>query len=109
MPNELVVLLLFGLGGWYWLAAMSAKEYAHQVSSNACKQAQLNFLDDSVVLKKIRLRRDTEGRIMIYRWYEFEFTSDGSERYKGDVRLLGQRVLEVRLDSHRMPEQWKSM
>ena len=106
IPNELVVLLLIGLGGWYWLAAMSAKEHAHQVAVNACKQSQLKFLDDSVVLRKIRLRRDAEGRIFIYRWYEFEFTSDGSERYKGDIRLLGQCVLDVRLDSHRLPEEW---
>lgn len=84
----------------YWLDSLRAKEIATLNASQACQKLLLEFLDDTVVIKKIRLRRNIQGSLMIYRDYEFEFASSGEFRYKGHVRLLGQYVLDVDMERY---------
>jgi hypothetical protein len=94
---------LFGLLGLiaaagYWLAAMRSKELARDAGLRACRQADVQFLDDTVQLVKARLRRDPRGRIAVYREYRFEFTRDGEHRHRGEIVLLGARVQRVSVD-----------
>ena len=81
---------------WYWLDAIRCKEIARAAGKHASQQAEAQFLDDTVELTKLRLRRDAQGRLVWYREYRFEFSRDGAYRIRGSLTMLGQRV--VRLD-----------
>ena len=89
-------------GLFYWSKTMAIKEIAHKAAKRACGDANVLFLDDSVVAHKTRLRRNDYGRIKIYREYHFEFTTDGSQRYHGEIHLLGKHVKHVELDAYRI-------
>jgi len=53
---EILLLGLFGVAGWYWYAGMHAREQAIAVGRRACQDASLQFLDESVALRKVSLR-----------------------------------------------------
>ncbi len=87
----------------YGLKAISARDTALAAAEASCREAGLQLLDRSVALDRIRLRRRNDGHLTLYRRYGFEFTSDGSRRYRGRVELLGRRVVGVDLEPHRVP------
>lgn len=98
---EFIGLIVILGGGWYWYAAMRAKELARGAGRERCAEAGLIFLDDSVVLRRLHLRRDADGRLTWQRRYAFEFTRDGDLRYAGDITLLGDRVLYIEMEPYR--------
>lgn len=79
----------------YWLEAMRSKELAREAGKRACRAADVQFLDDTVQLTRVRLRRDARGRLAFRREYRFEFTPDGVTRERGAVTLHGRRVLRL--------------
>jgi hypothetical protein len=99
---ELLVLILMIAGIAYWLDSMRAKEIASMAGKLTCNQSGVDFLDDTVMLHKQSLRRDDAGRMRIYREYRFEFASDGSQRYQGEIIMLGKRVSQVAMEPYRM-------
>lgn len=100
MPSAYDVAGLLGLlaAGWYWTDSLRCKEIAREAGRRACQNVQAQFLDDSVVLVKLRVRRDVHGRMAFYRFYTFEFTREGGTRHPGGVTLHGQRVVRVWLE-----------
>ena len=99
--TEILLLLLFLGGGWYWHDAMRAKELARAAGRQRCSDAGVTFLDDTVSLARLRPRRDEDGRVNLYREFRFEFTGDGSARHGGEIALLGTRVLQVEMEPYR--------
>ena len=93
--TALDIVVLLGLGAllWFWLDGLRCKEIARAAGRHASTQAQAQFLDDTVELTKLRLRRSTEGRLAWHREYRFEFTRDGDYRIPGAITMLGQRVV----------------
>ncbi len=85
---------------FYWLDSIRAKEIATANAKQSCKKVLLEFLDDTVLIKKVRLRRNTHGQMSIYREYEFEFSSTGEFRYKGQVRLLGKYLIDIEMEPY---------
>jgi hypothetical protein len=92
-------LLLGGLAGLgaFWWDGLQKRELALQAARRACEQAGVQFLDESVALRRMRLRRDAEQRARIYREFGFEYSSAGDDRQVGRVYLLGNRVLSADL------------
>ena len=88
----------------YWLDSIRAKEIATGHARQACKKVMLEFLDETVVIKKLRLRRNTLGRLGFYRVYQFEFTSTGEHRYKGRVTLLGKQLVATEMEPYQVNE-----
>ncbi|KPK50685.1 MAG: hypothetical protein AMS22_11860 [Thiotrichales bacterium SG8_50] len=103
-PIDFLLVVLVVLAFLYWLDALRAKELAHQAGKARCDQDGVTFLDDSVVLNRVRLRRSRRGGISIYRNYLFEFSSDGSARYHGEIELLNRQVASVVLEPFRIPD-----
>lgn len=89
---------------WHWWDTMQCKEIAKLAGQKACNDAQVQFLDDTVALKKIWLRRAESGRLQICRIFFFEFASDGTYRYQGRIVLTGKQVREVEMDAYRINE-----
>jgi len=102
-PAEFLTALIIAAAFFYWLDAMGTKEIARRVGRRACEDADVQFLDDTVVLTKVRLRWDGRGRLTIYREYKFEFTSDGSCRYGGEITVLGKQIERLAMEPYRIP------
>ena len=83
----------------YWLDAMRGYELARAAGKRACQEAGVQLLDDTVELVRLRLRRTHGGRLAWLREYRFEFSDDGAMRHRGQVTLLGRRVLHLALGS----------
>ncbi|MCK4863930.1 MAG: DUF3301 domain-containing protein [Gammaproteobacteria bacterium] len=88
----------------YWLDSIRAKEIATARSREACKKVLVEFLDETVAIKKVRLRRNSSGRLNFYREYQFEFTSTGEYRYKGIVKLLGKYLVDIEMEPYQFHE-----
>ena len=96
------VLIIFAL--WYWWDTLHSKEIARVAGLKACEKVSVQWLDETVELKKQWLRRGGRGYLQICRLYFFEFTSDGSQRYKGRIILLGQKLSELEMDAYRISD-----
>jgi len=86
------LLLVIGVGLWFWRDSLGAREQARAASTRACQQSQVQLLDDTVALERLWLRRDRDGRLKWERLYVFEFTDTGHRRQTGSVLLIGWRV-----------------
>ena len=98
MSWEILLLGMFGAAGWYWYAGMQAREQAIVVGRRACQDSGLQFLDESVALRKLRLARNGDGQMQFQRDFHFEFSDTGDNRRPGVIRMLGERVEWVSLD-----------
>lgn len=65
----------------------------------------IQLLDQSVSLKKIRFGLTPKHSPALLRNYAFEFTSTGDERYKGYIDMIGIYVVNITLQAHRIPDQ----
>lgn len=99
---EWLILIGFAGGGWYWYEAMRAKELARDAGRRRCGEAGVAFLDDTVSLTRLRLRRDADGQLTLYREFQFEFTSDGSARHGGEITLFGHRIARIEMEPYRV-------
>jgi hypothetical protein len=105
MTSELLLIILMVAGIVYWLNAMRSKEIAREAGKRACDRFGVSFLDDTVVMSKLRLRRNVHGQMVFFRVYRFEFTSDGYQRYSAHLSMLGQHVVKVDMGVYRNPEE----
>ena len=96
----LTALVMFA--AWYWLKARELKDLALRTATRHCQDLSLKLLDDSVVLRALRLRRDQTGQLRWLRRYRFDFTSTGDDRYQGEITLLGAKVQQIHLPPHRV-------
>lgn len=96
MYHGLLLLVLVGglIGLWQW--SVRGREQVLAVSREVCRDLQMQRLDDSVALQGLRLVR--EPHWAVERRYEFEFSADGADRYRGQVFLSGLVLQRVRLE-----------
>ena len=95
--TELILLLLLAGAVWFVADGLKARELAYMAARKACIDAGVQFLDDTVSQSGLRLMRSQNGRLILERRFDFEFSPTGDEREQGFVRLAGDRVQEVRL------------
>lgn len=87
---------------WYWWNSVSAYEVAYREAKAVCHRMNLQFLDDTLDVIKLRLCRHPKGYMQLCRTYEFEFSSDGDSRYKGFVNIAGKQLKGVDMDAYRV-------
>ncbi|OYY93285.1 MAG: hypothetical protein B7Y41_10860 [Hydrogenophilales bacterium 28-61-23] len=94
-------LLLASLAGmaWFWWDSLQKRELAVNAARAVCERSGVQFLDDSVALSKMRMRRDSDKRARVYREFSFDYSSLGDDRQAGRVYLLGAVVLSADLIS----------
>jgi hypothetical protein len=95
--DALLFLIATGLVATYWMSGMRAREVALRAARSACTRENVQLLDETVVLSRLRLARDGNGRACWRRRYDFEFSDDGGTRRSGDVELLGTRPVALHL------------
>ena len=97
MTSLLVILMLFAVAG-YWWHAMRIREAAKVSAERACRQANVQLLDDTVALHRFELVRNPGGGWQLLRCYQFEFATDGRHRFNGQITMAGNRSLIVEMD-----------
>jgi hypothetical protein len=93
MSNLLAVFLLL-LIGWFWLDSMRAREIATEVCKTACKQRELQFLDQTVALRRLGLAWRSEG-VRMRRVYRFDFSEEGVGRRSGYLVMRGMALEDL--------------
>ena len=81
---------------WFWLDSARAREIAIGVCETACRQRQLQFLDQTVALSRISLRWTNRG-IRIRRIFRFDYSEQGIGRNSGHITMLGSGMEEFSL------------
>ena len=100
MESYILILLILAVI-WYWWSSFSAYDVAYQAARNSCAKLDLQFLDDTLDVIKVRPCRHARGFIQLCRLYEFEFSSDGDNRYTGYVALSGSTFENIDLGAYK--------
>lgn len=101
--RHVVLLMLAALiGTWIW-RGMGLRDRALSLVRQHCKQVDVQLLDESIALTRIRLGRNRQGRVGVIRSYGFEFTVTGERRYGGSIQLQGARLMGIELAPHPFP------
>ena len=99
--NSLWAIFILLLIGWYWLDSLRAREMALGICRAACEQRALQFLDQTVAMRRLRVRWTTNG-LRLRRTYRFEFSDEGADRRGGYLTLVGLDLEEL---SFGLPDQ----
>ncbi len=94
MVSTLLLFVLATATALYWFAAAEARDRARAHAHDACAQAGVQFLDGSVVLRRLRLRRGPDG-LRFERRFAFEYCPDGASRLPGWIDLAGRELVGV--------------
>ena len=93
MSHLLIVCLLLLLG-WFWLDSLRAREIAIGLCQAACRQRDLQWLDQTVALRRLGLTWRAEG-VRLRRVYRFDFSEEGMERRQGYIVMRGLNLEEL--------------
>ena len=85
-----IAVLVAGL--WYWYDSLRSRELALRYCRRFCSQHQVQFLDQSVHVSRILLGRVARTRLCIRRFYVFEFSIAGTDRYYGVAVVAAGRL-----------------
>jgi hypothetical protein len=89
MITTIFLLLLISLGIWFWSDTLKCRERAKLISKQACRELQLQLLDDTIALIRIALKRNNHGKLIIQRLYQFEFDDGNNQRNTGRILMRG--------------------
>jgi hypothetical protein len=98
---EAAAILVIAAGALLWLDSLRARERAVAAGRSACERYNVQLLDDTVAIARMRLGRDDEGQLRIARTYTFEFTETGNNRRQGAIQMLGQELRDLQLEPYR--------
>jgi len=93
--EAIIVLVLLAAVTWYVVEGLKARETGVDEARAICLKGGLQFLDESVVQRGIRLVRNSDGRLTIQRTFAFEFSDTGNNRRPGHITLQGQDVTMI--------------
>lgn len=98
MSWELLVATAFlALLGAFWHSSLAARELANHVAMETCTGAQVQMLDGTVSIHRLKLVRTSNVPLAWRRTYVFDYTEDGFSRRRGFVVLTGDAVDTVGL------------
>ena len=103
MLTPLISLIAFGLLALLWSETRAASELAHRHGREACAAAGVQWLDQSVALTKIGLRRAADGRLRVLRHYRFDYSWHGDDRQHGSLALLGRELQWISAPHREVP------
>jgi hypothetical protein len=95
----LLALILIAAIAWFWSDSLRARENMTAACARICQDMQLQFLDETVALARLRLARGPDGNLAWRRLYVFDFSKSGDDRWKGRAQLVGRRVESIHLEN----------
>lgn len=103
MTESLILLAVVVAIAWMWQDGLGAREVAVAAAAAACQRESLQFLDDTVAQRGLRLVRNEAGRIVLQRAFGFEFSETGDDRQPGLVILRGREIVLLQTASRPAP------
>ena len=91
MPTLLLLLIAGGIIYFFWNAARSPP--SARWNRNACRAADVQWLDQAVHATGLRLSRGEDGRLGFERTFKFEYSYDGIDRHVGRMVLRGDQLI----------------
>ena len=76
----------------FWSAGRAAAERAEALGRDACRNAGVQWLDQSVHATGMRLCRHDNGWLGLERTFRFDYSLDGQDRHIGRMILRGERL-----------------
>lgn len=104
MLSAIIALAIFGTVALAWVSARGAAEVAAHYGQRACSEIGVQWLDHTVVLERLRLKRAPDGWLRPLRRYRFEFSASGHDRQRGYLELLGTDLQWLRMPPLPQPE-----
>ena len=98
--DELLTLILLFLVVWFLWSGVRCKEIACEKGMAHCQQHSVQFLDQTVERRKLRLTRDSRNNPCWYRSYHFEFATNGQHRYQGKIEMYGHHLKSIEMDPY---------
>ncbi|BAU47663.1 hypothetical protein SVA_1084 [Sulfurifustis variabilis] len=95
---ELGLILFIALALALWVDGRRVQEIGVRAARRECERAGMQFLDETVALGRLALRRDADGRIRLERAYHFEYGTPSGDRERGRVVVLGSRLTALELE-----------
>jgi len=95
---EILALIVLVSGLWLWVDTLRAREAALAAGREACERYGVLLLDETVACIRTRPGRNDEGRLALARSYRFEFSDTGNNRREGQVDMLGNTPMDVRME-----------
>ncbi len=92
MIEAMLLLVIVGTCALLWQAALRARDRAVSASRELCARAGVQFLDQSVNLRRLALVRLRSGSLGLRRHYSFEVSTDGTNRHPGSLQFDGERL-----------------
>lgn len=92
--STIIILLVIAIWLGFWSSNLRSKEIAIRAVKEACQKNNMQLLDSTTQFVRLRLKRDTDGRVKIQRIYRFEYY-DGETRWEGKVILFAYRVTAI--------------
>lgn len=86
-----------------WAHHANLSRHAAALARQHLHRQDLQFLDQSAVLCRLRLVRDGHLRWCWLRRYRFEFSSLGDRRYLGWITFKGRQLIGIELQPFREP------
>lgn len=87
--SSIIFLAMLVTLAWFWFDSLRSREIAKGICQRACSQLQLQLLDDTIALVRVRLKRNRYGRLRVQRVYLFEFSQGGESRLQGTIVMRG--------------------
>jgi hypothetical protein len=100
--TDMLVLLALGAVIGTWMKLSSARELAVREARVQCRQHGVQLLDETVGLRRVRLRR-VNGQRHLERCYGFEVSVDGHDRAPGRLWMIGRSLTSLSLPSVERP------
>ena len=81
----------------FWHSSLAARELANRIAADTCTNANVQMLDGTVAIHRLRIVRGDNAPLAWHRTYVFDYTADGYERQRGFVVMTGAVVDTVGL------------
>ena len=100
--TEILIIFLLVIVAWFWFDSTRVIELARLAGSNLCQKNNVQFLDDSVHQSKFTFGKNSYGQLKFVRTFQFEFTNNEYQRYKGELVFAGNQLLHSHMDAYRV-------
>ena len=91
MKVLLAIAALFALV-WYWQDSLRSREFALKRCRKLCDEHNVQLLDQSVHVARLRLGKTARHNFFLRRFYAFEFSIGGVDRHNGVAVVSGERM-----------------
>ncbi|MFT7460140.1 MAG: hypothetical protein ACI909_002828 [Planctomycetota bacterium] len=96
--ETIFILVLIILIASIWFESLRVREFVIKHCHHLCREINLQLLDQTVSLTSLSLRRTDSGSLGFKRKYQFEVSENGADRFSGYITLVGNRIIESRLE-----------